>query len=81
MEINVYKKTWIRIYLKFYGEIEHKDLLGHLTSTEIRFLKKYHKKPELITRKSAIRINSITRKLMQEFGILNIGMGGDGEVW
>jgi hypothetical protein len=80
-EIYIYKKTWIRIYLKYYGEIEHKDLLGHLNIKEIKFLMKYHKNPHLITRKSANRIKSITRKLMQEFGIFDIGMGGDGEIW
>src|SRR6056297_3092427 len=80
-EISVYKKTWIRIYLKYYGEIEHKDLLGHLTPAEVEFLENYHLKPQLITRKSANRIKSITRKLMKEFGVFDIGSGGDGEIW
>jgi hypothetical protein len=77
----VFKRQFTICFLKFYGQIQQGNKLNHLTIEQRKYLKFLYDYQEKINQVAASKINKITRELMESFGVFDIGMGGDDELW
>ena len=81
IEKRVFKRQFIKCFLKFYGQIQHENKLNHLQPKQRKFLSHFNKNPNLIDSHKAMLVNKITRELMESYGVFDIGSGGDDELW
>ncbi len=76
-----FKNAFIKSYKKFYGQINDKSKLSHLTKAQRKTLRYCYDNPNIISIVIAKEISDITRTLMQEYGVFNLESNDYDEAW
>lgn len=71
-ELRAFKKEFIRKYKELYPQVNNKNMLSHLDKKERDYLNYFYLNSAKINRASAVNINEILFKLMNDFGVYNI---------